>query len=60
VRELIDRIIEANAGCYFVIDFGRLVAELELAEDASGLDGEKELMKRMIAHGVHIVSARSN
>lgn len=50
------RYIEANAGCYFVIDFARLMPGLGLPEHATGLDGEIELMRRMIKNGVHIVS----
>jgi len=49
-------IIEANAGCYFTIDFGRLVTGLGLVDDASTTDGEVALMGRMISSGVHIVS----
>lgn len=48
------RYIEANAGCYFVIDFGRLVPGLQLPEAATALEGEAELMRRMISNGVHI------
>jgi hypothetical protein len=54
--QLMNRIIEANAGCYFTIDFGRLVPELGLSADASAIDGESALMERMIGSGVHIVS----
>jgi len=51
-----NRIIEANAGCYFTIDFGRLVPDLGLPACASTIDGEVALMERMIGSGVHIVS----
>ena len=51
-----NRIIEANAGCYFTIDFGRLVPGLGLSAGASMIEGEVALMERMIGSGVHIVS----
>jgi hypothetical protein len=54
---LTSRYIEANAACYFVIDFSRLVPGLDLPDGASELDGETELMRRMIASKVHIVSS---
>jgi hypothetical protein len=54
--QLMNRIIEANAGCYFTIDFGRLVPGLDLPAGASTIDGEAALMERMIGSGVHIVS----
>jgi hypothetical protein len=54
--QLMIRIVEANAGCYFTIDFGRLVPGLGLPADASTIDGEVALMERMISGGVHIVS----
>lgn len=57
--ELTSRIIEANAGCYFILDFGRLVPGLGLPSGASVLDGESELMRRMISSRVHIVSFTS-
>jgi hypothetical protein len=57
--ELMNRIVEANAGCYFIIDFSRLVPELELSTGASELDAESELMRLMISRGVHIVSFTS-
>ena len=57
--ELTSRIIEANAGCYFIVDFSRLVPGLGLPSGASKLDGESELMRRMISSGVHIVSFTS-
>lgn len=50
------RYIEANAACYFVIDFGRLVPGLGLPDGTSAIDGETELMRRMNKSGVHIVS----
>lgn len=56
--KLIGRIIEANAGCYFTVDFGRLIPGLGLSNDASTLDGEGAIMNRMISSGVHIVSTR--
>jgi hypothetical protein len=55
-----NRIVEANAGCYFIIDFSRLVPGLGLPSGASELDGESELMRRMISRGVHIVSSTSH
>jgi hypothetical protein len=54
--QLTNRIIEANAGCYFTIDFGRLVPEIGLPAGASMIDGEVAVMDRMISSGVHIVS----
>jgi hypothetical protein len=54
--ELMGRIVEANAACYFTIDFGRLVPGLGLPDGASALDGEIAIMERMISRGVHIVS----
>ena len=51
-----NRIIEANAGCYFTVDFGRLIPDLGLHAGASTIDGEVALMERMIGNGVHIVS----
>jgi hypothetical protein len=53
---LTNRIIEANAGCYFTVDFDRLVPGLGLPAGASMIDGEVALMQRMINSGVHIVS----
>jgi hypothetical protein len=50
------RIVEANAGCYFTVDFGRLVPGFGLPADASTIDGEVALMERMISSWVHIVS----
>jgi hypothetical protein len=55
ISKLMIRIVEANAGCYFTIDFGRLVPGLGLRADASTIDGEVALMERMISSGVHIV-----
>lgn len=59
-RAKIYRFIEANAACYFIIDFGRLVPHLGLAGEATELEGEVELMRRIISKGVHIVSTRSS
>jgi hypothetical protein len=51
------RIVEANAGCYFTIDFGRLVPAIGLPAGASMIEGEVALMQRMISSGVYIVSS---
>jgi bifunctional pyridoxal-dependent enzyme with beta-cystathionase and maltose regulon repressor activities len=55
-RRLMNSIVEANAGCYFIIDFGRLVPGFGLPDSASTLEGEIAIMKCMISSGVHIVS----
>lgn len=54
--QLMIRIVEANAACYFTVDFGRLVPGSGLPVGASTIDGEVALMDRMISSGVHIVS----
>jgi len=56
---LISSVVEANAGCYFIIDFGPLIPGLNLPDGASALDGEVAIMERMISSGVHIVSTAS-
>lgn len=37
-----------------MIDFGRLIPGLSLPKTATPLEGELELMRRMISNGIHI------